>query len=208
MSQTTRFNGNYVFQGVDSTSNVVVNSHTLLVTGNLSVTGTTTSVSSTNTTLTDNIITLNKGETGYGVTAVYSGIEIDRGLSPKTSLRWNESLTRWELTTDGSTFVPITTGGATPAITKVMDDPAPQLGGNLDVLARTIFSSNVEIVKFDDNVAIKNSTVAPSYYSGYNVVYAQTPGSGGSGLYVTNSSYQQQELATKAKAITYSIIFG
>jgi flagellin-like hook-associated protein FlgL len=208
MSQTTRFNGNYVFQGVDTTSNVVVNTHSLVVTGNLAVTGTTTSVNSTNTSITDNIVTLNKGETGAGVTAVYSGIEIDRGISPKTSIRWNESTVRWELTSDGSTFVPITTGSSATPLVHVMDDTAPQLGGNLDVLARTIFSSNVEIVKFDDNVAIKNSTVAPSYYSGYNVVYAQTPGSGGSGLYVTNSTYQQQELATKAKAITYSIIFG
>lgn len=206
MPQTTRFNGHYTFQGVDPTSNVIVNTHSLVVTGNLNVTGTTTSVNSTNTQITDNIITLNKGETGAGVTAIYSGVEIDRGISAKVSIRWNESLTRWELTTDGSTYVPITTGSS--GITKLSDDTAPQLGGNLDVLARTIYSSSTELIKHDTNVAIQNTTIAPSYYSGYNVVYAQTPSGGGSGIFVTNSTTQQQELVTKSKALAFSIIFG
>lgn len=204
MSQVTRFNGNYTFQGVDTSSNVVVNTNSLVVTGNLVVTGITTSVSSTNTQITDNIITLNKGEAGAGVTAVYSGIEIDRGILAKTSIRWNEGTVRWELTNDGSTFVPLLVGS--PGITKVKDDTAPQLGGNLDVLTRTVFSSSAEIIKHDTNVAIANTTVAPSYYSGYNVLYAQTPAGGGSGLYVTNSTAQQQELVTKTKAIVYALI--
>ena len=206
MPQTARFNGHYTFQGVDATSNVVVNSHSLVVNGNLVVNGSTAAVDATNTVITDNIITLNKGETGNGVTAVYSGVEIDRGLAAKVSLRWNESLARWELTTDGSTYVAISTGGT--GLTAVRSDTAPQLGGNLDVLARTIFSSNNEIIKHDTNVSIKNTTVAPSYYSGYNVVYAQTPSGGGSGIFVTNSTTQQQELVTKSKALAFSIIFG
>lgn len=204
MSQTTRFNGNYVFQGVDTTSNVVVNTHSLVVSGNLVVTGSTASVNATNTQITDNVITLNKGETGAGVTAIYSGVEIDRGISPKVAFRWNEGSTRWELTNDGSTYTPITVGSA--GIANVLADPAPQLGGNLDVLSRTIFSSSNEIIKHDTNVAIKNTTIAPSYYSGYNVLYAQTPAGGGSGVYVTNSTTQQQELVTKTKAIVYALI--
>ena len=43
----------------------------------------------------DNIITLNNGETGSGVTGVYSGIEIDRGLSPNSYLRYNETDDLW-----------------------------------------------------------------------------------------------------------------
>lgn len=58
------------------------------------------------------------------------------------------------------------------------------------------------------NLVIKNTTTAPPATAGYNTVYAATVGSGGSGLFVTNSTYTDQELATKSKAITYSIIFG
>jgi len=204
MSQVTRFNGDYTFHGVDATSNVVVNSHTLVVNGNLNVAGSTTVVNSTNTEIADRIITLNQGEPNDGVTGVYSGIEIDRGGLAKTSIRWNEATTRWELTTDGSTFSPIISGYT--GITAVIEDTAPQLGGNLDVLSQSIFSSTTQVIKHDTNVAIKNSEIAPSTLSGYNTVYAQTPSSGGSGLFITNTTNQQQELVTKTKAIVFALI--
>jgi hypothetical protein len=204
MAQTTRFNGTWSIVGADTTSNLQVTSHTLIVSGNLKVLGTVSNISSTNTQITDNIITLNQGETGFGVTPVYSGLEVDRGQLAKTALRWNESLTRWELTTDGSVYMPIVTG--VKGIEGVFQDPAPQLGGNLDVLARTIFSSNNQVVKFDSNIAVQNTVVPPSTLSGYNTVYAQTPNGGGSGLFVTNTTKQQQELITKSKAVFYSLM--
>ena len=204
MANFTRFNGTWTITGVDATSNVQVNSHTLIVGGNLKVLGSIANVSATNTQITDNIITLNQGETGAGVTAVYSGIEVDRGALVKTSIRWNESTSRWALTTDGSVFVPIVTG--TKGIQGVGEDPQPQLGGNLNVLSRTIFSSNNEVVKFDTNIALQTTTVAPSVWSGYNVLYSKTPESGGSGLYITNTTTQQQELITKSKALFYALM--
>jgi hypothetical protein len=204
MAQNTRFNGTWNITGIDATSNVQVNSHSLIVNGNLRVLGTVSNIATTNTQLTDNTITLNQGESGYGVTAVYSGIEIDRGTAQSVQLRWNEALTRWELTTDGSTYVKISTGNN--GLPAVVEDPVPQLGGNLDVLARTIFSSNTQVIKHDTNVAIKNTTVAPSITTGYNTIYSQTPGGGGSGVYITNDTVQQQELVTKTKAIVYALI--
>ena len=86
------------------------------------------------------------------------------------------------------------------------DDAAPTLGGNLNVLQHSIFSANTAVVSIDSNLAIKNVTVAPSTVAGYNVIYAQTPGAGQTGLYVTNASYQQKELITKAKAIAFALI--
>jgi hypothetical protein len=204
MAQTSRFNGTWSIIGADTTSNLQVTTHSLIVNGNLKVLGTVSNISSTNTQITDNIITLNQGETGYGVTPVYSGVEVDRGNLAKTALRWNESLTRWELTSDGSVYMPIVTG--VKGIEGVFQDPAPQLGGNLDVLGRSVFSSNNQVVKFDTNLAVQNTTVAPSTLSGYNTVYAQTPNSGGSGLFVTNTTKQQQELITKSKAVFYSLM--
>ena len=79
MSHTNRFTGTYNITGLDTSSNVVVTAHTLIVNGNLRAVGTMAAVATTNTTVTDNIITLNQGETGSGVTAVYSGIEVEIG---------------------------------------------------------------------------------------------------------------------------------
>ena len=45
----------------------------------LTVSGTTTSVSTTNTTVADALITLNQGETGNGITGNIAGFEVDRG---------------------------------------------------------------------------------------------------------------------------------
>jgi hypothetical protein len=73
----------------------------LLITGNLVVAGATTVVEADNLDVKDNIITLNSGETGPGVTLGYSGIEIDRGsfpdssLVPRASLVYEENTNTW-----------------------------------------------------------------------------------------------------------------
>jgi hypothetical protein len=56
------------------------------------VEGATVVIAATNLDIEDNIIVLNKGETGAGVTLDYSGIEIDRGTLGEASLIWNENI--------------------------------------------------------------------------------------------------------------------
>ena len=66
------------------------------ITGNLTVSGSLTSVNTTNTEIADNSIVLNKGETAAGVTAGTAGIEIDRGTADSATLQWNETDDVWE----------------------------------------------------------------------------------------------------------------
>ena len=63
-----------------------ISAPTIIIDGNLTVSGSTTSVETTNSTITDNIIVLNQGETGAGITAVTSGIEIERGSLTMSAL--------------------------------------------------------------------------------------------------------------------------
>lgn len=202
MSLTKRINGDYLItnKGTGLTnSNVTVSTNTLYVDGNLIVGGNATSITKTDLNVTDNIITLNKGETGAGVTAVYSGIEVDRGTQANVQLRWNETVKSWQINTNGfgNVFANIATSGSGGGLT---------LYANLDMLNYSIYSSTYGNVHFDDNVSIKNTTVAPSAYAGYNTIYAQTPAGGGSGLYVTNSSVTNQELITRIKALIYTTL--
>jgi hypothetical protein len=67
----------------------------LTVSGNFTVAGNVTSVDSTITNIKDNIITLNKGEVGSGVTLNVSGIEVDRGDLANQRLIWSESSGKW-----------------------------------------------------------------------------------------------------------------
>ena len=70
---------------------------TTRVTGNLLVEGDTLNVSVENLNVQDNIITLNYGETGAGVTLRYSGIEVDRGSSESVSFLWDDNDDTWNL---------------------------------------------------------------------------------------------------------------
>ena len=196
---------------VNPAADVTIATRTLFIDGNLQVGGNTTTVTKTELEVSDNTITVNKGGGGAsGVILGYAGLEVDRkdptgsGLA-NVSIRWNESIDKWQVTNDGIIFSNVSSSSGVGA-SAVIDDPAPQLGGNLDTLARSIYSSNVAVVTFDDNVAIKTTAIAPSAISDYNVIYSQAPNGGGSGIYVTNTTNSNRELASAKKAIVYSLV--
>jgi len=76
----------------------------VIIAGNLTVQGTTTSIDSNTVNIGDSIITLNSDETG--TPSQNGGIEIERGTATNQSLVWNESTDKWS-TYNGSTYVPI-----------------------------------------------------------------------------------------------------
>jgi hypothetical protein len=88
---------------IDATQNAVFAAG-VTVQGDFVVNGTTTTVNSANLAITDNIITINNGEVGAGVTLGSAGIAVDRGLSTDAGVIWNETLDRWEVGLIGSTF--------------------------------------------------------------------------------------------------------
>ena len=78
---------------LDTTSGAASPRGTVVITGDLEVKGTQTTVESTNTTIADNILTLNDGESGAGIRASFgykAGIEIDRGSLPTARLVFDE----------------------------------------------------------------------------------------------------------------------
>jgi hypothetical protein len=96
MGQFLRVNGDYNIkteEGARITLDTGPNVGSVRVTGDLVVEGSTVIIEATNLDIEDNIIVLNKGETGAGVTLDYSGIEIDRGTLGEASLIWNENIT-------------------------------------------------------------------------------------------------------------------
>lgn len=94
-------------QAVATNSNVTFND--VIVSGNLTVSGTTTSVNTEILTVDDNIVVLNNNVTGSPTEN--AGLEIERGTSANVLLRWNEASDIWEITTDGSTYGQIATTG-------------------------------------------------------------------------------------------------
>ncbi len=77
---------------------------TVVVTGDLTVLGNTTTVESETLNVKDNIIYLNSGETGAGVTLQTSGIQIDRGSSLDALMVFDETVNHYNPTLASTTF--------------------------------------------------------------------------------------------------------
>jgi hypothetical protein len=99
MGQFFRVNGDYNIKVRDGGTITLNPGNTgdVIVVGNLTVGGIVTAVSSTELEIEDRIITVNKGETGPGVTLTYAGLEVDRGTYvdstevPRAAIVWNET---------------------------------------------------------------------------------------------------------------------
>ena len=98
--------GSILFQTADgSTSGTGVNSFTTAMTiaddggvtiaGDLTVNGTTTTVNSNTVEIGDNIILLNRDETG--TPSQNAGLEVERGTATNVYLRWNETSDIWQV---------------------------------------------------------------------------------------------------------------
>jgi len=98
---------------ITPSANITLATNTVFIQGNLYVGGNATAVTKTDLNITDNIITVNAGETGPGVTLNTAGLAVDRGSLANVSIVWNETTGAWTLTNDGTTFETIQTGSAT-----------------------------------------------------------------------------------------------
>ena len=191
------------------------NNAEVTINGNLVVFGTHTSVSSTDTSITDNIITLNAGaDANVALPAgSTSGIEVDRGSNEAAKLIWDEDTLHWKIGI-GNTLSNIATQAFGNYLTALIEDPNPTLGANLQTNGFSIHDDNNIVLVPGTNTQIdsalqlqKVAVTPPTDIAGYNLVYAGNVAGGGSGIFVTNTHEANQELVTKKKAIVYSLIF-
>jgi hypothetical protein len=205
MSLNKRFTGDFNITSTTS-GNVNFTGTAMNIIGNLNVTGVTSQTFVTNSAINTNFITLNDGHSGAPY--LNAGIIVNRGTGANVELMYNETLNEWQATNDGVTYGNLTINySGTPFLNNVSGDMNPTISGNLNVQNYQIYSNVSPVVSFTSNIAINQTTTAPASITGNTVVYAQTPGAGNTGLYVTNSNQtqQQQELITKNKAIAYAL---
>lgn len=115
----------------------------VVITGDLLVKGNTTTIDTANLQIEDNIILLNKGEGGAGVTEGTSGIDIDRGSLPNAQFLWNETTDKFVFQLDTGALSGIIVGN-------IATDPATNLqfdmqagGGTLRIINSTGYESRV-----------------------------------------------------------------
>lgn len=155
---------------IDSFGGTTTVDDNLIVTGDLTVQGTTTTVSTETLLVADNIVTLNSNVTGSPTEN--AGIEIERGTDPNVQLRWNETNDTWEATRDGSTYAALVLAGddiSTGDITNFAEDVQDTIG-NILVDGTTIdFTYNDGTPSISAEVILKSSNSYLSTTSGLNV---------------------------------------
>lgn len=136
--------------GFDSTDTVRIgdsgNDTTVEIRGNLTVTGTTTTVNTETINLADNIILLNSN-LGDLDDATDGGIEINRGSAANASLFWDESTSRWTMN-DGTTSYQIPTADTQRSAESVYDLASSLLTGS------GASHTNITATKDDANDAV------------------------------------------------------
>lgn len=214
MNSVRRFSGTY-----DIYSDAVT------IHGNLIVMGSSATLDITDMAIQDNIIILNDGETGAGVTAGYAGITVDRGSSPDVSIRWNESTDKWQFTNDGTTYTNLGSGGggsgAAGSDTQIQYNTSGSLDASSNltydsgtgVLAVGNISIGADYIQHTSDITVNspfrmtNMAGSPTAVSSHTTIYANTPGGGGTGLYFVNTS-KSDEFVSKTKATVLALIFS
>jgi hypothetical protein len=110
---------------IDSAGGTVTIDDNLIVSGDLTVNGTTVTLNTETLNVEDNIVLLNSGVAGSPT--LNAGIEVERGTSDNVSLRWNETTDKWQFTNDGTTYNDLGAGGAVVSDTP----PTPPTEGQL-----------------------------------------------------------------------------
>jgi len=110
-------------------------SSNVVVTGNLTVNGTTTSINTSQIDLADNILLLNSDATGSA--SVNAGIEVERGDDANKQLLWDETNNRWtifaeDLKTTGDIIAANLTGTLTGTVSSIANHTTADLTEGAD----------------------------------------------------------------------------
>ena len=162
MSQKSRHNGDVEIVALGAGTNdasadgTITLRYNVIIPGDLTVQGETTSVETTNTEIKDRIITLNKGESGAGVTLNTAGLEIDRGSLDNVFIQWNEANETVELVDAGGTGIVLDMNAVN--IVNVRNPVASQDAATKDYVDTAVSSiDTTQIFQDDSSVKVNDS---------------------------------------------------
>lgn len=195
---------------------------TVVITGNLEVKGTTTTVQSTVTTIVDNILQLNFGQTGSGISGALqmpyqAGLQIVRGSSPDAYLVYDEQVSYWDATANagvggsvGGSFVLKTYNGNLTYTTGLqVNSISPVVNNNL-YLDMQAGNSVLRIVNSSNyHTRVLNNNDIPNRYFVTDWIATQLATVGAEKIQKSISAViQSQAVATTTGIDSYTIAGG
>jgi len=209
MTSYKRIDGDYNIITINPGDKVSIQTDTVDVLGNLTVSGNLTYINVTELNVTDPFILVNSSNTG--TYSSNSGLLTHKTSSTYSGIRYNNNAGQWELSTATSssgttgTWNAIQTSGnvvAAGSNTQIQFNNSGILGAN----AALTFDFATSRLTTNSTLAIGYQATPPAVISSTATLVANTPSSGGTGLYFNNGT-NQDELISKSKAIVFSIIF-
>ena len=214
MPTQKRIDGDYVITTINPPDDVIVNTNTMVINGNLDVVGNLTYIETTELKVDDPFITVAANNTGTLGTATFQ----EQGLVTQTSantfagLRFNNSTQTWQISpsvdANGaplSAYVTLDTGGTGtpgPRSSSIQLNASGTFAGNA---ALTFDVANSAVVLQGTQV-FGNIGSAPGAVANSVSVFHNAVSEGDTGLYVTSAA-GTEELISKQRAVFYSLIF-
>lgn len=209
MTTYKRIDGDWFIQTINPGDKVYIQTDAVDIAGNLNVAGNITYINVTELNVTDPFIAVNASNTS--TYSANSGLLTHTSDSTYAGIRFNTNTNSWEISSstgangDTGSWAAITTGATvTPGApgNSIQFNDGGSFGGD----AQLLFDKLTGQVTVGNTVAFVNQNSTPSAWPNTSVLYSNTVGSGGTGLYFVSGA-TQDELVSKSKAIVYSIIF-
>ena len=232
MPTTKRIDGNYTISTLNAADNVVVNTHTVDINGNLDVVGLTSLVGnveiSGNLNVAGNLTYINVSELNVKdpfilVNASNTGTyEANSGILTHTSntvfagLRYNSTIAAWQASDDtdatGETglWLDVALGNvitrAAGNIYQIQFNAGEAQDYQLAANANFIFDAANSAIALQGNLVLGNVANSPSATANSVTLFHNAQGAGGTGVYVKSTTVED-ELVSKNTAMLFSIIF-
>ena len=208
MPTQKRIDGDYVITTINPPDDVIVNTNTLVVNGNLDVAGNLTYINVDELNIRDPFIILNSSNTS--TYASNSGVLTHETDTTFAGIRYNATAGAWQLSiaTDSTGLtgtwnnIGMSGGGAAGPDTSVQFNQGGIFAGNS---ALTFDVANAAVI-LQGHQRFGNIGTPPAAVANAVALFHNEEGSGGTGLYVKSPTVED-ELVSKTKAIVFGIIF-
>lgn len=207
MATHKRVDGDYTIFSINAGDDVIVDTNTLRVLGNLDVEGNLTYINVTELNVKDPFIVLNSSNTGSYPSN--SGVLTHTTSTTFAGIRYDANAGAWEVSsnTDSTgltgTWSPLSTGGAIGgANTEVQFNDGGLFGGN----SNFTFDKSTSKVTITGQMVLGNINTTPSATTNAAALYNKAEGAGLTGVYV-RSSTANDELISQTQAKKFAIIF-
>lgn len=209
MSAYKRIDGDYTIATINLEDNVIIETNTLKVFGNLDVEGNLTYINVSELEVKDPFIVLNTSNTG--TYASNSGVLTHKTSSDFAGIRYNTNSGSWEISSSTSatgetgTWTGIATGNLSGAAAGSNTQIQYNNNNNFGADANLSYDFAANKLTLNGYQAFGNIGSAPAIVANSAVLYNSVTGAGGTGMYVKSATVND-ELCSRSAAIIFSLI--